>query len=144
MGYTVKAQMFKVVMFVGVTTAVFLQPLEGQRTPRVGERFHVTGCENGELLLSVINMWDSPDMRGVVGKLASAGRVDRGLRCQGSVVIAREVRNVRGRVFVRIQTVVRGDFGWFTDSFVGREFDTSNCEEFFKEDANLVERCKGA
>lgn len=139
-----KGQMLKVAMIVVTTVVVLFQPLEGQRTPRVGERIHITGCENGELMLSVINMWDSPDMRGIVGKLASAGRVDQGLRCQGAVVIVHEIRSARGRIFIRIQTVVRGAFGWVTDSFIGREFDTAKCEELFGEDQEMVDRCKGA
>ena len=118
-------------------------PVVAQRTPTVAERTHITGCEDGDLLVPVVNMWDSPDMRRIVGRLSGDGRADQGLSCQGAVVIAHEIRMVRGRVFIRIQTVVTGDFGWVTDSFIGRRFDTSRCEAFFGETPAQVSRCVG-
>ena len=49
---------------------------------KVGDRFHITGCENGELMVPVVNMWDRPGGQfaggKVVGKLSGNGREDQG------------------------------------------------------------------
>ena len=30
------------------------------RTPKADELFHVTGCENGDLVVPAVNLWDRP------------------------------------------------------------------------------------
>jgi len=92
---------------------------------KVDDRFHVTGCENGELMVPVVNMWDKPGgaIKGakVVGKLSGDGREDQGLKCQGAIVVLLEIKNVDGRVFLKVKSVVNSKVGWITDSFVGRK-----------------------
>ena len=55
-----------------------------------GDLFHITGCENGELVVPIVNMWSEPGGIGagakVVGKLSGDGRADQGLECQGAMV----------------------------------------------------------
>ncbi|MEE8190159.1 MAG: hypothetical protein V3T79_01025 [Candidatus Scalindua sediminis] len=45
-----------------------------------GDLFHITGCENGELFVPIVNMWSKPGglVAGakVVGKLSGNGRED--------------------------------------------------------------------
>ncbi len=43
----------------GVALVAATSSVAAQRTPTVGERAHITGCENGDLLVPVVNMWDS-------------------------------------------------------------------------------------
>lgn len=92
---------------------------------KVGDRFHITGCENGELMVPVVNMWDKPggliEGAKVVGKLSGDGREDQGLKCQGAIVELLEIKNVDGRIFLKIKSVVNSKVGWITDSFVGRK-----------------------
>lgn len=92
---------------------------------KVGDKIHITGCENGQLMLPVINMWSKPggiaSGATVVGKLSGDGRADQGLKCQGSVVKVIEVKKTGGRVFLKVQSVVNSKTGWITDSFVGRK-----------------------
>ena len=116
-----------------------------QRALEVGDRFHITGCENGELLLRVVNMWSQPTiaMGGrIIGQLSGDGRPDGVGRCQGSVVAALEIRVVGDRTHIKIETIVGGTIGWITDSFVGKKFDKDQCREHFEEKAH-VERCEG-
>jgi hypothetical protein len=65
-----------------------------------GDLFHITGCENGELLMPTVNIWDKPggsvERAKVIGKLSGDGREDRGLKCQGSVVRAIDIVTIRG------------------------------------------------
>lgn len=91
----------------------------------VGDKFHVTGCENGELMVPVVNMWSKPggiaSGAKVIGKLSGDGRSDQGLKCQGSVVKVVEVKKIGGRTFLKVQSVVNSKTGWVTDSYVGRK-----------------------
>ncbi len=93
---------------------------------KVGDRFHVTGCEHGELMVPVINMWDKPRGTKVIGKLFGDGREDEGLKCQGSIVELLEIKKVDGRTFLKIKAVVNSEIGWITDSFVGRKVKNKN------------------
>jgi hypothetical protein len=81
--------------------------------PRVGTRVYLTGCERGELVVQVINLWDSPARSRIVGKLS--GSVDGG--CLGAIVT---IRDVQGRL-VEVETTY-GDpqRGWITEPFIGR------------------------
>ena len=92
---------------------------------KAGDRFHVTGCENGVLMVPVVNMWDKPGgaIKGakVIGKLSGEGREDQGLKCQGAIVELLEIKNFDGRVFLKVKSVVNFKVGWITDSFVGRK-----------------------
>lgn len=85
--------------------------------PRIGTRVHITGCENGELVVPIVNLWNSPERTRVIGKLSGDGRADQGRECQGSIVV---IRDVRGRLF-EVETTV-GDYqrGWITEPFIGR------------------------
>ena len=96
----------------------------------VGDLFHVTGCENGELVVPVINMWSKPGGIGagarVVGKLSGDGRGDQKSKCQGAIVELLEITNVNGRVFLKVKPVVNSESGWITDSFVGKNVKKEN------------------
>ena len=122
--------------------ATFLVEAGALGAQEIGTLFHITGCERGELVVPLVNMWDSPQMARVVARLSGDGRPDQGLRCQGSVVkvLARSSRS--GRTVLQIQSVVNGRVGWITDSFVGRTFPQSKCREFFA-DPEHINRCEG-
>jgi len=108
--------------------------------------FYVTGCENGELMVPLVNVWllpggISPGNR-VIGKVSGAGRGKN--KCKGSIVRKLTERNVNGRTWIRIDTVV-GDYkaGWFTDSFVGKGYKRKNCKKDFKGYPVALKRCLG-
>jgi hypothetical protein len=109
-----------------------------------GDLFHITGCENGELLVPIVDMWDKPggsdEGAKVIGKLSGDGREDRGLKCQGTVVRAIDIVNIRGRMFIKIQSVINLSEGWVTDSFVGRKFDWTKCEAHYSE-SGYIRNC---
>ena len=107
---------------------------------------HITGCENGELMVPIVRLWNKPgglaaDAR-PVGQVSGDGRADRGLKCQGSIVIIRDSRTVSGRKFYKIETVVGSQTGWVTDSFIGRRFDRSQCASHFKSDPEYIPKCE--
>ncbi len=87
----------------------------------IGDRFHVTGCKDGELLVPIVNLWSEPDGGIVIGKLSGHGRADQGLKCQGSVVKLLEIKIVNNKVYLKIIAIVNPTIGWITDSFVGRK-----------------------
>ena len=112
---------------------------------KTGDRFHITGCENDELMVGVVNLWSKPGGiavgANVVGQLSGDGRADQGLKCQGTVVIAKEIQNVKGRVFIKVETIIGSQEGWITDSFIGRKFDKSKCAKFFVGNADANRKC---
>lgn len=79
--------------------------------PRVGTRVHVTGCEHGELVVPLVNLWDSPARRKVVGQVSGAGSP-----CEGAVVI---IRNVSGDSLEVETTEGDPQRGWITSGFIG-------------------------
>ena len=105
--------------------------------PRIGRRVHITGCENGQLVVPVVNLWDSPARTSVIGKLSGDGRADQGLSCQGAVVI---IRDVRDDVY-QVESVVGDQIGWVTEPFIGRTFDTSTCDAFFSDAPEAAQKC---
>lgn len=115
--------------------------------PRTADRLtHITGCENGELMVPVVRLWSKPgglaEGARPVGQLSGDGREDRGLKCQGAVVFIRDSRVVSGRQFYKVETVVGSQTGWLTDSFIGRTFDRSQCASHFKSDPAYVTKCE--
>lgn len=114
--------------------------------PKVGDLFHITGCENGELLVPVVNLWSKPGgaITGakIVGKLSGDGRKDQDLKCQGSVVRVLKFKKDSGRTFLKVYSVVNSKVGWITDSFIGRKFDKRKCESYFK-NKNHIRNCIG-
>ena len=112
-----------------------------QTDPRIGRRVHITGCENGELSVPVVNLWNTAQRTSVIGKVSGDGREDRGLRCQGSVVIIRDVATVEGREMYQVETVVGDQIGWVSAPFIGRTFDTSTCHSFFADAPNAARKC---
>ena len=96
--------------------AAFLVTSADAWEPTVGDLFHVTGCENGTLLVPVVNMWNKPGGLAagakVIGKLSGDGRKDLGLQCQGSIVKVLKVKRVSGRTFLKIKSVVNSKIGW--------------------------------
>ena len=65
---------------------------------KIGDLFHIIGCENGELLVPRVNMWSRPGGIGagakVIGKLSGDGRADQGLKCQGAIVELLERKSI--------------------------------------------------
>lgn len=51
----------------------------------------------------------------------------------GSIVRTIDFVPLRGRIFIKIQSVVNVSKGWVTDSFVGRKFDKIKCNSHFSE-----------
>lgn len=117
---------------------------QAQIEPKAGDRFHIAGCENGELLVPVVNLWSQPTFTPrarVIGQM-SGGRIGATVdRCLGSVVAALEIRVIDDRTHIKIKTIVGGTTGWITDSFVGKKFDTTRCREHFTESEH-VRRCE--
>ncbi len=110
-------------------------------------RHHITGCnEAGELEVATVNVWLEPggvsNTNRPVGKLSGDGREDLGLKCQGSVVVVVQSQQAEGRTFYRVASVVRGDDGWVSESFIGRQMEVSRCAEHFSDRAQLA-RCEG-
>lgn len=67
-------------------------------------------------------MWNKPNNAAKkIGILSGYGRIDQGLKCQGSIVELLEVKNVNGRNFLKIKSVVNSEEGWIADSFVGKK-----------------------
>ena len=123
--------------------AAFLVTSADAWEPTVGDLFHVTGCENGTLLVPVVNMWNKPGGLAagakVIGKLSGDGRKDLGLQCQGSIVKVLKVKRVSGRTFLKIKSVVNSKIGWITDSFVGRKFDRADCKKHFSDPKHVAD-----
>lgn len=113
------------------------------RDIKQGDLFHITGCENGELMVPVVNLWNGPERTQVVGRLSGNGRADKGLKCQGAVVKALETTHASGRTFIKIKSVVGSQIGWITDLFVGRRFDRAKCKKEFSEDPKYLANCLG-
>ncbi len=116
----------------------------GAQDLEIGDRFHVDGCENGELVIPVVHLWSQPTiaMGGrPIATLSGQGRADGVGRCQGSIVAALEIRVIGDRTHVRIETIVGGTIGWITDSFVGKKFDIGQCREYFTEPEH-IRRCE--
>jgi hypothetical protein len=84
--------------------------------PMIGTRRHITGCENGKVVVPVVNLWNSPSRTRVVGTLSGEGGPDG---CQGAVVV---IRAVRGN-FYEVEAVAGRQAGWVTEPFVGRLVD---------------------
>ena len=116
----------------------------GAQDLEIGDRFHVDGCENGELVIPVVHLWSQPTiaMGGrPIATLSGQGRADGVGRCQGAVVAALDVRTIAGRTHIKVESVVNGTIGWITDSFVGKKFDTDQCREHFTE-LEHIRRCE--
>ena len=75
----------------------------------IGSTYHITGCENGELIVPIVHLWSKPGgiINGarVIGKLSGDGRADQGLKCQGSIVKILDMKIVEDRVFYKIKTL---------------------------------------
>jgi len=77
-----------------------------------------------------------------MGRVSGEGRPETVGRCQGSVVIIREITVLRGRTHLKIESVVNGSTGWVTDNFAGNKFDTTKCRAHFSDRAH-IQRCEG-
>lgn len=90
-----------------------------------GEKFRISGCENGKLLTPLVNLWDKPgnlyDSAKIIGQLSGDGRKELGLECQGSVVKLIEKQKINGRTFLYVESIINGKKGWITDSFIGKK-----------------------
>lgn len=87
------------------------------RTVRVGERYHISGCENGELVLMAPNVWRTAQQTGIVFQLSGTSRSDE---CSGAVVEILDLQQVQGRWMTNIRSVVNGREGWISELFIGK------------------------
>ena len=78
------------------------------------EKYYVSGCENGVLLLRNINVWDRPG--GIITGARVIGHLSGGTggSCQGDTITILE----RQGYFVKIQTEW-GLVGWIPKSLIG-------------------------
>ena len=114
--------------------ALLAAPLAAQEP---GELRQVTGCENGELVLPILNLFAGPPPARVMGKLSGTSRTDR---CHGAFVNV--LATQPGGRWVQVETVVRGDVGWISRLLIGRRVDRSRCEAEFTDPEHL-RRCRG-
>ena len=105
--------------------------------PRVGRRVHITGCENGELKLRLVNLWNTANRSAVVGKLSGDGQAEQGFACQGAVVIIREVIGT----MYQVESIAGDQTGWVSEQFIGRTFDTALCESIFGYSPGAARKC---
>ena len=105
--------------------------------PRVGRRVHITGCENGQLKVRLVNLWNTANRSAVVGKLSGDGQEALGFGCQGTVVIVREVI---GDMY-QVESVAGDQTGWVSQQFIGRTFDTAMCESVFGYSPAAARKC---
>ncbi len=117
-------EMKKFILLMFVVLLIVIYPIISRAATEIGDKIHITGCENGVLQIPVVNMWSKPGgiLAGakVVGQLSGDGRADQGLKCQGAVVIIKDKQVVSGRTHYRVETIY-GKVGWVTDSFIGRK-----------------------
>ena len=131
--------MIKTIISVAVFLSLSTTSFAKNWMPDIGDLFHITGCEDGQLLVPVVNLWDKPgglfDGAKVVGQLSGDGK-----KCQGAVVRLLEINEVEGRMFLKVQSIVNSNIGWITNSFVGKQFKRSRCRKHF-EDPQQIENC---
>jgi hypothetical protein len=108
------------------------------RDPRIGHRVHITGCDNGELKVRMVNLWNTAARSAVVGTLSGDGQAALGFGCQGAVVIVRDVVGTA----LKVETVAGDQVGWVSEQFIGRRFDTSRCAEIFGYSAAARRKCE--
>jgi hypothetical protein len=106
----------------------------------VGDRIQITGCEDGELMVSIVNLWEGPSLSRVIGRVSGTSISDR---CHGSVVIIRDTTQHQFRKLYKIETVIGSQEGWLTEVFIGQAFDVATCAEFFRgEDVSVIRKCR--
>ena len=52
----------------------------------------------------------------------------KGLKGQGSVVETLEIKEVNGRIFIKVKSIVNSEIGWITDSFIGKKVKKSKTQ----------------
>ncbi len=86
----------------------------------IGSSYHITGCENGTLLVPIVHMWEKANRPcHVVGKLSGTSQSDK---CHGAIVniLDKKVDN-NGRLRYKIKSIVNGNVGWVSYFFVGKK-----------------------
>jgi hypothetical protein len=106
---------------------------------RIGQRVHITGCENGELKVPMVNLWNTAARSAVIGRLSGDGQEALGFACQGAVVVVRDVVGTA----LQVETVTGSQVGWVSEQFIGQRFDTTRCAEIFGYSANALRTCEG-
>lgn len=82
----------------------------------MGEKYHITGCEDGELLVPIVHLWERAGPSHIVGKLEGTSKYNK---CQGEIVKVLDVTTYNGRVRYKIKTSY-GTVGWVSYFFIGR------------------------
>ena len=83
--------------------------------PQIGDLVYVTGCENGELLLPEIILWDTPHLVRPIGIVRGTGPGDP---CEGELVIILDIVILDEVPRYQIEATEGGATGWVTDSFI--------------------------
>ena len=103
-----------ILIWVSIILLAFLLVRIGRGT-EIESQYHITGCEYGELIYPVVNIWSEPGRGKIIGKLSGNSSE---LKCQGSIVIILEMRKVNCRIFYKIKTI-DNKIGWVIGSFIG-------------------------
>lgn len=85
----------------------------------VGDWFHVTGCENGELMVKEVFVWSLPAVTPgakVVATLSGGGKAGK---CQGDVVKLVSKKMVGRRLFLRVHSPEKDRIGYIGAGFAG-------------------------
>ena len=106
--------------------------------------FYVNGCENGKVVVPVVNVWNrpggvAPGTR-VIGRVSGTGKRHR---CRGAIVQLLGRTSLNGREWVKIRTLIGDQVGWFTDTFEGPRYFRGNCKRDFRGHPKALARCLG-
>jgi len=122
-----------------------LKTLRGENLS-VGDLFHITGCDEGDLILPTVGLWDRPggldSGAEVIERLPGDGEADEGFRCRGALVRLVDVSVLHGLTYVKVRSVVNSTEGWVTKPYVGEKFDPSDCRSHFTDPAH-IRNCLG-
>ena len=86
---------------------------------QLGANYHITGCENGELLVPIVHMWEKAGHSHIVGMLSATSNSDK---CQGSIVKVLDAKVANGRLRYKVKSLVnRKVVGWVSHFFIGEK-----------------------
>jgi len=92
------------------------------RGVKVGERFHVSGCDGDTLVNREVSLWSKPgasiDTGATVVTRVKGGEVAG--KCAGDVVTLREIQSVGEVEYARVETAGKKT-GWVTARYVGKK-----------------------
>lgn len=120
---------------------------------KVGDRIHVSGCDEKVLVMKQVTLWAEPgfiagsdktlDKNRQVASVSGGVANSQARRCSGDAVVIREVRRVGRGDWARVEAIASSAAGWLDPGSVGKPFDTSTCATTFKGNAAAIAKCKG-